>query len=87
MQHAFSETPDALTHQGWEGDPQCLDCRWLSSSKLSVPKTHFLFPTLGKSACKNGQVRFRGATFIDTASVTACRRQEQSMAAGSREHC
>ena len=86
MQYILSETPDALTHQGsgWEGGPQCLDCRWMSFSKLSVRKSHSLFSTLGKSACKNGQVHFKGAIFIDTASVTACRRKELCLAFCSR---
>lgn len=80
MQYALSETPDALTHQGWEGGPQYLDCWWTSSSKLSIRKPHSLFPTLGKSACKNMQVHVKGAIFLNTASVTVCRRKEQRMA-------
>lgn len=85
MQYALSETPDALTHQrwGWEEGPQCLDCRRMSS-KLSVRKSHSLFPALGKSACKDGRTHFKGAISIDTASVTARRRKEQCMASCSR---
>lgn len=56
----------------------------MSSSKLPVPKSHSLFPALGKSVCKNGRVHFKGLIFIDTALATACRRKKQCMAFCSR---
>lgn len=61
MQHALSEAPDALTHQaGGEGASPCLDCRWTRSPKLSVYRSHSLFPTPWKWASAFRRHRFHG---------------------------
>lgn len=60
-----------LAHPGWgqEGRSQCLACKQMSSSKLSIPKSHSLFP---KIPWENPpvQVPFKGTIFIHCLSFS-----------------